>query len=378
MSKIDRYVLSQLIALFGIFSLILISVYWVNRAISIFDQLIADGQSAWVFLEVIALSLPNVIRLVLPIAAFAAAVYVTNRLSSESERVVMEAAGAGAFRLVRPFLVFGVIIAVLVGVLAHFLVPASRAELFERKAQISRDYTARLIVQGKFLHPSPGVTFYIGEITPAGELKNIFMHELLEDNSTSTYTARTALLVRDEDAPKLVMFDGRLQKLTPDNKRLSTVTFDDLTYDMARLLPKGGPSSTSMRELNTFRLLFPSEEILAATQRKPAQLWLEAHRRLSEMLAPIVYAGIGMSVLLLGGFSRFGLTRQILGAVLALIAIWSIGSRVEDQLRVDGHLWPLLYLHIVLGGAVIAGVLLLANAAPARRRRSAARAGAAA
>ena len=34
----------------------------------LFDQLIADGQSAWVFLEFTALTLPNVIRLVLPVA----------------------------------------------------------------------------------------------------------------------------------------------------------------------------------------------------------------------------------------------------------------------------------------------------------------------
>ena len=62
--------LSQLLMLFGFFALILVSVYWVNRAVLLFDQLIADGQSAWVFLEFTALTLPNVIRLVLPMAAF--------------------------------------------------------------------------------------------------------------------------------------------------------------------------------------------------------------------------------------------------------------------------------------------------------------------
>ncbi|PWE34164.1 LPS export ABC transporter permease LptF [Maritimibacter sp. 55A14] len=370
MSRIDRYVLSQLIALFGIFSLILISVYWVNRAIGIFDKLIADGQSAWVFLEVIALSLPNVMRLVLPVAAFASAVYVMNRLSSESERVVLESSGMGAFRLIRPFMVFALIVALLVGALSHVLVPVSRAQLFERQAEISRDYTARLIVPGKFLHPVSGVTFYIGDITPADELKNLFMHESLENGNSTTYTARSAFLVRGEGtdaAPKLVMFDGRLQTLDPNGSRLSTVAFEDLTYDMGRFLDFGANDRTSMRELNTLSLLYPSQETLAATARTREQLSLEAHRRISETLAPFVYVAIGMAVLLLGGFSRFGLWRQVVGAIVVLVLVWSIGSRVEDQLRDNGDLWPLLYLQIVVGTAVVLAVLGYANHPLTRR-----------
>ena len=89
MAKFDRYMLSQLLVLFGFFSLILVSVYWVNRAIGLFDQLISDGQTALVFLEFTILTLPYVILIVLPISAFVAAVYVTNRLSSESEMICL-------------------------------------------------------------------------------------------------------------------------------------------------------------------------------------------------------------------------------------------------------------------------------------------------
>ena len=97
MARLDRYLLSQLMALFGFFALVLVGVYWINRAVMLFDQLVGDGQSALVFLEISVLTLPNVIRLVLPVAGFVAAVYVTNRLTLDSELVVMQAAGvAGA------------------------------------------------------------------------------------------------------------------------------------------------------------------------------------------------------------------------------------------------------------------------------------------
>ena len=45
-SRLDRYLLSQLLGLFGFFSLVLVAVYWINRAVGLFDQLIGDGQSA--------------------------------------------------------------------------------------------------------------------------------------------------------------------------------------------------------------------------------------------------------------------------------------------------------------------------------------------
>ena len=66
MPRFDRYLLVQLLAVFGFFALVLVSVYWVNRAVGLFEQLIGDGQTALVFLEFSLLTLPNVIRVVLP------------------------------------------------------------------------------------------------------------------------------------------------------------------------------------------------------------------------------------------------------------------------------------------------------------------------
>ena len=170
MPKFDRYLLSQLLAVFGFFALVLVSVYWVNRAVGLFDQLIGDGQSAMVFLEFSMLTLPNVIRLVLPVAAFAASVFVANRLMQESELVVMQATGFSSFRLARPVLWFGVIVALMMLILMHVLVPASRAALASRSAEISENVTAQFLKDGQFTHPAKGITLYIREVAATDEL----------------------------------------------------------------------------------------------------------------------------------------------------------------------------------------------------------------
>ena len=121
---------------FGFFALVLVMVYWINQAVRLFDQLIADGQSAGVFLEFTALSLPSVVRLALPLAAFAASVYVTNRMTTDSELVVVRATGFSPFRMARPVLIFGLIVTALMSVLMHALVPLSVGQLDERRAEI--------------------------------------------------------------------------------------------------------------------------------------------------------------------------------------------------------------------------------------------------
>ena len=126
MPRFDRYILSTFLGIFGFFALVLVGVYWINRAVGLFDQLIGDGQTALVFLAFSALTLPYVIKLVLPVAAFIAAVYGGNRLISDSELVVMQATGFSPFRLARPVALFGLVVTGMMLVLTLTLVPMAR------------------------------------------------------------------------------------------------------------------------------------------------------------------------------------------------------------------------------------------------------------
>ena len=254
MSRFDRYLLSQFLALFGFFSLVLVLIYWVNRAVGLFDRIIGDGQSALVFLEISLLTLPNVIRIVLPVSAFAAAVYTTNRLTQDGELVVMQATGFSAFRLARPVMYFGLSVTVMLLVLYNVIVPASRNALADRTAEISANVTAGLLVDGKFMHPSSGITFYIRDISDRGELQDVFLTDNRNPASPTTYTARRGLLVRGDTEPKLIMFDGMSQTYDPAKKRLSVIHFADFTYDLggfltadARATESGSSSGTSSR-----------------------------------------------------------------------------------------------------------------------------------
>jgi lipopolysaccharide export system permease protein len=358
--------LSQLMMLFGFFALILVAVYWVNRAVALFDQLISDGQSALVFLEFTALTLPNVIRLVLPVAAFVATVYVTNRLSAESELVVMQATGFSPFRLARPVVYFGVIVGAMLAVLVLELVPASRATLAERRDEISENIANRFLVEAQFIHPASGITFYIREISATGELHDIFLADARDDGARTTYTAERALLVRSDSGPKLVMFDGMAQRFNRSNRQLSVTQFADFSYDVGALVAGGKTRRPLPEELPTAQLLWPGTTVTELTGKSDSDLRLVAHSRISEVLLGPAAALIGFATLLLGGFSRHGLARQIAGAVLLLILLQLLVNAGARAGAKTPALWPVVYLPGLAGLAT--GVFLLALAGRNRRR----------
>ncbi len=368
-SRFDRYMLSQLLGLFGFFSLVLVAVYWINRAVGLFDKLIGDGQSSLVFLEFSLLTLPFVIRLVLPISAFAAAVYVTNRLTSESELVVMQATGFSAFRLARPVLYFGLIVALMMMVLMHVLVPISRTMMADRSAEISENVTARFLTDGQFTHPAKGITLYIREITENGELLDIFMADDRGTRERTTYTARRAFLVRGTEGPKLVMFDGMAQSVSREGARLAVTRFADFAYDLGGLISADVRKGRDLDELSTSELLFPTEATIAETKRSRAVFLFEGHSRFGQPMLATAAALIGFSALLLGAFSRFGLWRQILFAILLLIVVQTVNTVVTGMGKQDEKGWVLAYAPALFGMAIAGGLLWLAQR-PRRVRRS--------
>ncbi|MFK7880605.1 LPS export ABC transporter permease LptF [Roseobacter sp.] len=367
MRRLDRYVLSQLLVLFGFFSLVLVAVFWINRAVVLFDRLISDGQSALVFLEFTALGLPKLITTVLPISAFAATVYVTNRLNNESELTVMQATGSSPFRLARPVVVFGFLVFLMASALQHLLLPLALKQLGEREAEISQNATSRLLTEGAFLHPSTSVTFYAGEITEEGILKDVFLSDGRKPEEGVIYTADEAYLIRNQDMTTLIMLDGLAQRLSNETNRLSTANFRDFSFDISSLVRNDAAHRLLARNMITFDLMAPWDDLTKLTNQSAGQLAEEFHSRFAEPLFCIVAALIGFTTLLIGGYSRFGVWREVVIAFALLLLINGARSTFQNPVRNNSELWPLLYAPVVFG-ALLSLAMLWYLARPKRRK----------
>src|SRR5499427_3176179 len=114
MGKIDRYVFRTS---FGAFVLILVSltaIIWVTQALRDIDLITGQGQTVLVFIGLTGLFIPLLVLVIAPVALMIAIAYTLNKLNTDSEIVVLNAAGMAPWRLFRPFLLVAIVVALLV------------------------------------------------------------------------------------------------------------------------------------------------------------------------------------------------------------------------------------------------------------------------
>ena len=205
------------------------------------------------------------------------------------------------------------------------------------------------------------MTLYIREITPEGELRDVYLTDVSDPESQVTYTAQVAYLVRTERGPQLVMRDGMAQTLRHESGSLIVTTFDDFAYDVASFVSPAGERNRRAREVPSWELLNPTEALQSETRESAAGLIAEAHDRFGQGLIAVVGALLGYATLLSGGFSRFGVWRQIVAAVGLIVVIKAVETAGADLALRDPTLWPAVYLPFLVGMVMVWGLLMAAG-----------------
>ena len=352
----DRYVLGQLMWAFGFFCFILALAYWINRSLGIFNNLIGDGQSTFVFLELIFLFLPQVITIVLPIAALAATIFVINRLNTESELIILDASGMHPLSILKPFVYFALITAITTAILSLILVPMSRAHLDYRKAEISKDIVSRLISDGSFLHPVENMTIFVSSVNSNGEFQDIFIHDQRSNERDLTYIATRAVLVKEKKQSHLVLFNGLIQTLDLKSQTLSHVGFESLAYELTQLVSVQSKQLMNIDNYGIIDLFTADNELLKVLKRSKTEVYYEAHDRLLKPFHCVLYVLLSAIIMTIGGHSRFGLTRQIFLSIIVIAIFNVLATNGLTLLRRDSSNWFFAYLPVLIGFSMICGL----------------------
>ena len=102
MRLIDRYLLRQLLGPTLLATLALSAVALLSQSLSTLDLIVNQRQSAWVFVKITLLAMPQLVNMILPIALFVSALVALNRLHTEQEIVVCFAGGMSRWRVISP------------------------------------------------------------------------------------------------------------------------------------------------------------------------------------------------------------------------------------------------------------------------------------
>src|SRR5579862_6073238 len=245
MGSIGRYIFRTT---FGAFLLVLVSttaLMWITQALRDIDLVTNQGQSVMAFVGLTALIIPLLVLIIAPVAFMVAMAYVLNKLSSDSELIVMNAAGMPPWRLFQPFLVLGLIVALLDGAIAAYVSPLALRELSEWAQEIRTDLVARIVQPGRFTPLWAGaLTLHIRERQPNGQLLGIFIDDQRDPKERVTFLAEQGDIITRDSETYLLLADGSVQRQQTGERDPNIVLFDRYAFDLSRLSgtgPAGAP-----------------------------------------------------------------------------------------------------------------------------------------
>src|ERR1700712_2899815 len=103
MGSIDKYIFRTTLASFALVLISLTGVIWITQALRGIDLMTSQGQTIITFLGFTSLVIPALVLIIAPIALMIAISHTLIKLATDSEIIVMNAAGFSPFRLFRPF-----------------------------------------------------------------------------------------------------------------------------------------------------------------------------------------------------------------------------------------------------------------------------------
>jgi lipopolysaccharide export system permease protein len=355
MTRLDRYILRQSLGMMLFVTAALSAAVWLAQSLRLVDLIVNRGLSIELFLYLALLILPRFLDIVLPIGAFIAVLFVFNRLTSESELVVMRAAGLGPLALARPvFVLSGIAFVVLMSMSVYFL-PASNRAFKDLEFTIRNRFVSALLQQGTFTTISDKLTIYIGGRDARGDVTGLLINDDRNPQQPVTLLAERGAFAESPQGSRIIMVNGSRQSFNRATGKLSVLTFDRYTLDLNML-----------RDAPEVRWRDAQERFLPDLFSPPANLeprfrnsfLVEGHQRLTLPLSVFGFVMIPLACLMPGEFNRRGQLRRVLLAIgLAfLFEIIGIGSRDLATRHVAAI--PLMYLTDLLPLALGFGILL--------------------
>ncbi len=294
MKVVERYVLTRMLGIFLTTLVWVLAIVWTTQVLIRIDLVTTDGQSAWTFLQVAGLVMPAVVPTVLPFALAIAVAYTLATMNSDSELVVLAAAGSPRSAVLRPTLLIALAASVAAFGIENFVEPHSRTKLRQIVAESRTDLVTTVIREGTFHQVDDGLTIQIAERLTGGDFRGIFVADDRDENASLVYYADRGSAAQNGDQQLLVMHNGVIQRKSSDGA-VSTVRYSSYAFDLSEFTSATNGPTLHPKDRTLAYLLNP-DPADRRFQQRPQSFRGELHRRLSDWLYPLVFALIGLAV----------------------------------------------------------------------------------
>lgn len=339
--RLDRYVFGEIVGPLGLGFLVYTFILLLQALFKSAEMIIRRGLPAETVGQILALSLPNIVVLTIPMALLFGILIAVGRLASDSELIAMRACGVSLFSLYRPILMVSLLLTLLNGFLMLRVLPWGNRSLQQLQMEIFTRDVSQLVEARVFNEQFEGKVLYVSEVPPGQQRwKGVFFAESLATSASEVTVAEWGEVRLDEDAQRVVLrLDHaavhRVDLNQPEryeitsHEQLERVLQENVAASaQARVSSSRSLRSMTLPELRA-RLADPSPEV-----RNLAQV--EVHKKLAIPCACLVF---GLLALPLGFNNRRGDRSSGFALSIGVILIYYVLlNNGEEAARVGK--WP--------------------------------------
>jgi lipopolysaccharide export system permease protein len=356
MTGITRYLVRQIAVALIMVAVALTATIWLSQSLRFVDTIINHGLPLDLSLWFLALMLPSLAALVLPIALFLAVTFIYYKLIMDSELVVLRASGLSHLALARPALVVGAVTMLACYGLTLYLLPASYRSFKDLQYTIRNSYAQVLIQAGVFTDLGTGLTLYVRARDSDGSLRGILVHDTREAEKPVTYTAAHGLLYAGTAGPQIVMENGSYQEASRKTGAVSILNFEKASIALNDLMGGGEERYRDPQERFVRELLQPDPGLAADVRQR---LIAEGHQRIVSPIYTLAFAVAAVAVLLVGTSGPRGRWTRVAIAIAVAAGLQIVSLLLLAAATRSAAAVPAMYAAPLL--AIAAGLILLSS-----------------
>src|ERR1700694_3406086 len=324
MGSIDKYIFRTTLASFALVLVSLTGVIWITQALRGIDLMTSQGQTIVTFLGITSLVIPALVLIISPIALMIAISHTLNKLATDSEIIVMNAASFSPFRLFLPFFYATVVVAIMVAFIAAYLAPDGMRRIKQWDAEITADVLANILQPGRFAQLDQNLTIRIRERQPGGLLVGIFVDDRRDPKERVSIIADHGTVLRNETGSYLILEDGNLERFEAGKRDPALGVFGRYAFDMSKFSTQGRDVTLGIRERYLWELFSPSTDDPVFRQI-PGQFNAELHDRLLSPVYPFAFAVLTFAFLGTPRTTRQSRNFSIGGSIFAVFGLRMAG-----------------------------------------------------
>ncbi|MEO0672311.1 MAG: LPS export ABC transporter permease LptF [Pseudomonadota bacterium] len=348
MAIFSRYIFRQALSALVLILVSLTAVIWIAVALKQLKLVTTSGQDATTFLLITTLAVPKLLALIAPIALLIATIFILNRLSGDSELIIVTASGGSLWRFAAPLLLLAAIVSGGAMLVNHLIMPASMKEVRSLITKVRTDLITQVLQPGKFAEADGGVTVHVRERALNGDLLGVLFHDARKPKEITTLSAERGRIVKTDTGTFLRLQNGAIIRQADVIAPSEIIRFQSYAIDLSSLQKAAPKHSWRANERYTSELIFLDADD-PYVKRARGKLVAELHERFAGPLYPFVFVLIALAFMGQAQSTRTSRTKAMVASFVVAATVRVLGLAANNMIARDDSAIPLLYAVPILG-----------------------------